>query len=110
MNASGLSAEQVKLQGTQAKTQAEITKSQIDAQTAQQAGAMKQQQIEMDMKAKIAEMQMKLAALQQEHQHKTIEAGFAHGAAVDKMAIEHQKQQVAQMPKWPVDPGKTQGF
>ena len=103
-------AEQVKLQGTQAKTQAEIQKSQIDAQTAQQAGAMKQQQMEMDIRAKIAEMQMKLAALQQEHQHKTVEAGFAHGAAMDKMAIEQQKAQVAQMPKWPVDPGKTQGF
>jgi hypothetical protein len=29
---------------------------------------------------------------------------------VDQMAIEGQRQQAAQLPKWPVDPGKTRGF
>jgi hypothetical protein len=103
-------AEQLKLQSAQAKTQAEIQKSQIDAQTGQQMAAAKMQEVIAESEAKIAEIKLKLAAAQQVHQHKAVEAGMAHGAAMDKMAIEQQKAQTAQLPKWPVDPGKTQGF
>jgi hypothetical protein len=107
-------AEQVKLQAAIAKTKSEIQKAQIDAQTASDAAQAKLQEIITESQAKLAELKMKLAAMQQEHQHKQGEAQMAHGAAMDKMAIEHQKaqtsQQQAQVPKWPTDPGKEQGF
>jgi hypothetical protein len=107
-------AEKVKLQAAIAKTQSEIQKAQIDAQTADASAKAKLQQTIMEGQVHIAELKMKLAAMQQEHQHKQGEAQMAHGAAMDKMALEHQKaqtmQQQAQMPKWPTDPGKEQGF
>lgn len=107
-------AEQIKLQGAQMKTQAEVQKSQVDAQTGQQEAAAKLQEIITSSQAKIAEAKMKLAAMEQAHGHKLAEGQMAHGAAMDAMALERQKaqtaQQQAQMPKWPVDPGKTQGF
>jgi hypothetical protein len=103
-------AEQVKLQAAIAKTQSEIQKAQIDAQTASQAAQAKLQEIITESQAKLAELKMKLAAAQQDHAHKQGEAQMAHGAAMDKMALEQQKVQTAQLPKWPVDPGKTQGF
>jgi hypothetical protein len=103
-------AEQIKLQATQAKTQAEIQKAQVDAQTGQQAAAAKLQEIIAESQAKMRELQMKLAEAAQGHQHKAAEAQMAHGAAMDQMALEGQRQQAAQMPKWPVDPAKTQGF
>jgi septal ring factor EnvC (AmiA/AmiB activator) len=103
-------AEQVKLQAAQAKTQAEVQKAQMDAQTGQQAAAAKLQEIIAESQAKLAELRMKIQAAEQDHQHKGAEAAMAHGAAMDKMAGEQQKAQLAQLPKWPVDPGKTQGF
>lgn len=107
-------AEQVKLQAAIAKTQSEIQKAQIDAQTASQAAQAKLQEIITEAQAKLVELRMKLAASEQDHQHKGAEAQMAHGAAMDQMALEHQKaqtaQQQAQVPKWPADPGKTQGF
>ena len=107
-------AEQVKLQAAIAKTQSEIQKAQIDAQTADASAKAKLQQTIMEGQVHIAELKMKLAAMQQEHQHKQGEAQMAHGAAMDKMQLEHQKmqtaQQQAQVPKWPTDPSKEQGF
>jgi hypothetical protein len=107
-------AEQVKLQAAIAKTQSEIQKAQIDAQTASQAAQAKLQEIITESQARLAELRMKMAELQQTHGHKAAEAQMAHGAAMDQMAIEGQRQQTAQqaaqMPKWPVDPAKTQGF
>jgi hypothetical protein len=103
-------AEQIKLQGAQMKTQAEVQKSQVDAQTGQQEAAAKLQEIITSSQAKIAEAKMRLAALEQAHGHKIAEAQMAHGAAMDQMQLERQKAQTAAMPKWPVDPGKTQGF
>jgi hypothetical protein len=112
-------AEQVKLKGTVVKTQAEIQKSQIDAQTGQQAAQAKLLEVQEASQARIAELRMKLAAAEQEHGHKIAEAGLAHSSAMDKMALEVQKQQGAAQqaqqkpaaaPKWPVDPSKTQGF
>jgi hypothetical protein len=102
-------AEQVKLQGTQAKTQAEIQKSALDGQTAQQAAAAKMQETQMDSAAKIQELRMKLALAEQQHQHKLAQGQMEHGAAMDKMALEHQKAQTAQVaqaakpPTWPVN-------
>jgi hypothetical protein len=107
-------AEQVKLQAAIAKTQSEIQKAQIDARTASQAAQAKLQEIVTESQAKLAELKMKLAALEQSHGHKIVEAQMAHGAAMDKMALEQQKAQTAataaQLPKWPVDPAKDQGF
>lgn len=107
-------AETIKLQGAQLKTAAEVQKSQVDAETGKQEAAAKLQEIITSSQAKIAEAKMKLAALEQAHGHKLAEAQMAHGAAMDQMAIEQQRahtaQQQAAMPKWPVDPGKTQGF
>jgi hypothetical protein len=116
-----MQSEMIKLKGTQAKTQAEIQKSTIDGQTAQTAAQSKMQGIQLDAQAKIAELRMKLAVAEQEHHHALMSAQMEHGAAMDKMALAHQKQQgdmqvaaqkqqAAQIPKWPVDPGKTQGF
>jgi hypothetical protein len=107
-------AEQVKLQAAIAKTQSEIQKAQIDAQTASAAAKAKLQEIVVQSQAKLAELKMKLAQMQQEHQHKQGEAQMQHGAAMDKMALEHQKMQTAQqqaaLPKWPTDPSSKQGF
>lgn len=106
-------AEQVKLQGTQAKSQAEIANSQIDAQTKQQAAQAKMQEIQVGSAAKVAELRMKLAAAEQSHQHKMTQAQMEHDAAMDKMAIESQRQQtasIAQAPKPPTWPVNEQGF
>jgi hypothetical protein len=118
-------SEQIKLQGTQAKAQAEIQKSTIDAHTAQMTAQQKMQQTQLESAAKIAEQRMKLAQAEQDHHHKSIQAGIAHGAAVDKMHMEAQKQagqhaasqqQIAQKqaaakpPTWPVNSGSEQGF
>jgi hypothetical protein len=102
-------AEQVRFQGTQAKTQAEIQKSALDGQTAQQAAQAKAQGIQMDSAAKVEELRMKLAIAQQEHSHKLAQGQMEHGAAMDKMALESQKQQTAAVaqaakpPTWPVN-------
>jgi hypothetical protein len=104
-------AEQVKLQAAQAKTQAEISKAQMDSRTGQQAAAAKLQEIIAESQAKLAELRMKIAADERDHMHGVAEAQMAHGAAMDKMAADQQKAQIAQMPKWPVDPNQTtQGF
>lgn len=104
-----IQSEQIKLQGTHAKTQAEIAKSQIDAQTAQQSAQAKVQGIQAQSEAKIAELRMKLALAEQEHAHRIAQGQLEHGAAVDKMALAAQKQQTAALaqaakpPTWPVN-------
>jgi hypothetical protein len=103
-------AEQIKLQGTQARTQSEIQKSQIDAQSEQQMAQAKMQQTLIEAEARVQEIKMKMAEAEQAHGHKAAQAQMAHGVAMDKMALEQQKQQTAQMPKWPTDPAKEQGF
>jgi hypothetical protein len=107
-------AEQVKLQAAIAKTQSEIQTAQIQAQTASQSAQAKLREIITESQARLAELKMKLAEMEQKHQHTAAEAQMAHGAAMDQMALEGQRQagaqQAAQMPKWPVDPAKTQGF
>jgi hypothetical protein len=103
-------AEQVKLQGAQMKVQGEMAKAQTDAQSGQQMAAAKLQQVIVEAQAKIKEIQMKMAEAEQEHGHALQRAQAEHGAAMDQVAVNQQKAQAAQMPKWPVDPGKMQGF
>jgi hypothetical protein len=104
-----IQAEKIKLQGTQAKTQAEIQKSKIDGHVAQMSAQQKMQETQVESAAKIEELRMKLAVAEQEHQHKTAEAGLAHGAAMDKMQLERQKQAsaaaqaAAKPPTWPTN-------
>jgi hypothetical protein len=105
-----VAAEQVKLAAAQAKTQAEVQKANMDAQTGQQAAAAKLQEIIAESQAKLAELRLKIAADARDHLHSAAEAQMAHQGAMDKMAGEQQKAALAQMPKWPIEPGNAQGF
>jgi hypothetical protein len=106
-----VTAEKIKIQGAQIKAQGEQQKAQTEAQTKQQESAIKLREIIIKSQAEMQEAQMKLAALEQEHGHKLAEGQMAHAAAMDQMAIERQKAQVAAMPKWPSGPtGNDQGF
>ncbi|MGI0012649.1 MAG: hypothetical protein ACREBU_04285 [Nitrososphaera sp.] len=102
-----MQVEALKLQGAQAKAQAEIEKASIVGQTAQMSARQRMQEQEMESATKIAELRLKLAQAEQEHHHKTIESGLDHAAALDKMAFAVQKQ--AKPPQWP-QPKINKGF